>query len=216
MSSSTQAILFDVNGRPIPQWYDNATDLFRAISTAYPLPAGGAASPIKDGISAALATVSQFHNADNQIPSGSAYGLLTGGVAQLYNGATMDRQRGNVDTPALIFHSASSAGAPCTDQLNVNGRGLQVVVSITAGTGTAPTLQVIIEGKDIASGVYYPIFTSTAIAAAASTTLLSIYPGLTGSATVGNQVLPRTWRVRTVIAGTTPVVTATVGASVIV
>ncbi|GEM_PF-2157950 len=40
------------------------------------------------------AAVQQFHNADNQAPGGSAYGLLTGGVAQLVNAAgNLDRQR---------------------------------------------------------------------------------------------------------------------------
>lgn len=122
----------------------------------------------------------------------------------------------NVDAAALITHTAAAAGVSGADQLNVNGRGLQVGVNITAGTGTSPTLQVIIEGKDAASGVYYTLFASAAIAATPGFTALSVYPGLTGSATVGNQVLPRTWRVRTVIGGTTPAVTATVGASIIV
>src|SRR5258708_3862973 len=88
-------------------------------------------SPIKDGISANVATVAQFHNADGQVLPGTAFGILTGGVDQLingsgnldrkrgvsgdgmaatglaaeapmvWNGATYDRQRGNVDTAAL-------------------------------------------------------------------------------------------------------------------
>lgn len=45
-------------------------------------------------ISGNKATVSAFHNADNQQPGGAAYGLLTGGVAQLLNQAgNLDRQR---------------------------------------------------------------------------------------------------------------------------
>ena len=53
------------------------------------------ASNIADGTTPShLATVSQFHNADNQSPGSSAYGLLTGGVAQLLNsGGNLDRQR---------------------------------------------------------------------------------------------------------------------------
>lgn len=122
----------------------------------------------------------------------------------------------NVDTAALITHTAAAAGSSGADQTNVSGRGLQVGVNITAGTGTAPTIQVLVEGKDAASGVYYTLFASAAIAATAGFTLLSVYPGLTASAAIGNQALPRTWRVRTVIGGTTPAVTATVGASVVV
>lgn len=60
----------------------------------------GAGSPttpqytrIEDGQSNALATVAQFHNADNQI-IGTGNGLLTGGVAQLLNASgNLDRQR---------------------------------------------------------------------------------------------------------------------------
>jgi len=48
------------------------------------------------------------------------------------------------------------------------------------------------------------------------TTVLTVYPGLTAAANVTvNDVLPRTWRVITAIGGSTPAVTATVGASVI-
>ena len=39
------------------------------------------------------ATVSQFHNSDNQTPAATAQGLMTGGVAQIINGAgNLDRQ----------------------------------------------------------------------------------------------------------------------------
>lgn len=139
-----------------------------------------------------------------------------GGMVQLFNGSTFDRQRCNIDTGALINHVAASAGAASADQLNVNSRGVQVGVNITAGTGTSPTLQVIIEGKDAASGTYYTLLASAAIAATPGFTLLSLYPSLTAVAnSVANQVLPRVWRVRTVIGGATPAVTATVGASVI-
>lgn len=49
---------------------------------------------MQDGVSNNLATVSQFHNMDNQSPGGAAYGLLTGGVAQLLNlSGNLDRQR---------------------------------------------------------------------------------------------------------------------------
>lgn len=131
-------------------------------------------------------------------------------------GADVNVISGNVDSAALVTHAASAVGVASADQTNVNGRGVQVGVNITAGSGAAPTLQVVIEGKDAASGAYYPLFTSAAIAAAPGFTLLSLYPGLAASAAAANQVLPRTWRIRTVIGGAAPVVTATVGASVIV
>lgn len=139
--------------------------------------------------------------------------LLAAGTATI---GSISNMPANTDTAALVTHTAAAAGASSADQVNVNGRGVQVGVNITAGTGTSPTLQVIVEGKDAASGAYYTLFASAALVATAGFTLLSVYPGLTGSATAGNQVLPRTWRVRTVIGGTGPAVTATVGASVIV
>lgn len=60
---------------------------------------GTVATPVvfrlEDGINTAnIATVSAFHSADNQQPGGTAFGLLTGGVAQLLNAiGNLDRQR---------------------------------------------------------------------------------------------------------------------------
>ena len=60
---------------------------------------GSAALPaivqVADGVTPTQkASVAQFHNADNQALAGTAYGLLTGGVAQLLNASNaLDRQR---------------------------------------------------------------------------------------------------------------------------
>src|SRR5258708_13218577 len=63
------------------------------VSTIDGLIATGA--PVKDGVTGNLATVAQFHNADNQILPNTAYGILTGGVTQVVNAAgAVDRQRG--------------------------------------------------------------------------------------------------------------------------
>lgn len=62
-----------------------------------PIPAGQnliGSTRLQDGVGAFLATVAAFHNADNQQPGSTAYGLLTGGVAQLLNASgNLDRQR---------------------------------------------------------------------------------------------------------------------------
>jgi hypothetical protein len=116
-----------------------------------------------------------------------------------------------VDTTqlALVAASASQAGP---DNENYGAIGLQVGVNITALTGTAPTMTVIVEGKD-KSGAYYTLLSSAALNAVAFT-LLTLYPGVTPAANLAvSQVLPRNWRVRVVIAGTTPAVTATISAS---
>lgn len=123
----------------------------------------------------------------------------------------------NADTLALITHAAAAAGVSSPDQTNAFYAGVQIGVNITSGTGTSPTLQVFIEGKDSASGAYYTLLASVAIAATAGFTLLTLYPGLAAAASlVANQVLPRVWRVRTVIGGTSPAVSATIGASLLV
>ena len=90
------------------------------------------------------------------------------------------------------------------------------MIDITALAGVSPTLLVTIQGKDAASGKYYTILASTALAAVATTTL-EVYPGIaTAANATAGVTLPRVWRVIAVIGGTTPTVTATVGASVIV
>jgi hypothetical protein len=122
---------------------------------------------------------------------------------------------GNTESGALITHAAASAGVNSADQVNVVARGLHLVIDITTITGTTPTLTVTIEGKDPTSGKYYTILASAALNAT-GTTVLKVYPGLTASANaVANDVLPRTWRVRTTIGGTTPAVTATIAANLI-
>jgi hypothetical protein len=127
-----------------------------------------------------------------------------------------EQARPNLDLAALITLSAASAGVNSADQANINGRGIQLGINITAITGTSPTLTVTIQGKDGASGQYYTLLASAALNATGFT-LLTVYPGAPTTANVSaSQVLPRTWRVITAIGGTGPSVTATVGASVIV
>ena len=119
----------------------------------------------------------------------------------------------NTDTAALLTLVAASVSVSGADQTNNSARGIKVVIDITAITGVTPTLTVIIQGKDAASGKYYNMLTSAGLSAVATTTL-EIYPAITTTGNVSSGVsLPRTWRVQAVISGTTPAVTATVGAS---
>lgn len=125
-------------------------------------------------------------------------------------------EESNHDKAALVTLSAQGIGAiNSPDQTNINSRGVQIGVNITALTGTGPTLTVKIQGKDAASGVYYDLLTSAALAATGFT-LLTLYPGAPVTANASSpQVLPAVWRVVATVAGTGPAVTATVGASVI-
>lgn len=129
----------------------------------------------------------------------------------------MRDEEGNYNTAALVSLSAAGVGTTNgADQANVNARGVQVVVDITAISGTAPTLTVKLQGKDAASGKYYDLLTSAALSAT-GTTLLTLYPGAAATANVSSpQVLPATWRVIGTVGGTTPAVTATVGASLVI
>jgi hypothetical protein len=144
---------------------------------------------------------------------------ITGIAAEspnLWNGASFDRQRGNVDTGALVTLTAAAAGGNSADQVNFNGRGLQLFINVTAISGTTPSLTVTIQGKDTASGAYYTILAGVAITAV-GVQRLTVYPGLTNTVNaMQSDLLPRTFRILYVIAGTTPAVTATIGASVIV
>jgi hypothetical protein len=147
-----------------------------------------------------------------------ADGLTTGNqlpvmaMNMLFNGASYDRQRSNIDTAALQTLVAQAAGTVTSaDQTNYNGRGVKLGINTTATTGT---ITVSIQGKDAASGVYYTIATGTAIAAPGFTTL-TVYPGITTAANADvSDILPRTWRT-SVTVGAGGGASATVGASVI-
>ena len=157
-------------------------------------------------------------------PDNPAANITIAGVA-ITNQATFEAQLdllfvtqgsgANVDTAALVTLAASGTSGTSADQTNTNGRGLQLVLDITAITGTTPSITVIIQGKDAASGKYYNLLTSAAISTV-STNLLTVYPGgLTTANVASPTVLPRVWRVSYTIAGVSPAVTATIGASVI-
>lgn len=123
-------------------------------------------------------------------------------------------RRDNFNTTAMIL-SAAAANANGPDMDNIGYKGGKFVIDITAISGTTPTATFTLEGKDEVSGKYYTILASAALNAT-GTTVLTVFPGLTAAAnTVANDVLPKLWRVRVTIAGTTPSVTATVGASLI-
>lgn len=123
---------------------------------------------------------------------------------------------GNSDLGALVTLTAASASGNTMDLTNGVGRGVRVNVNITALTGTSPTLTVTIQGKDAASGTYYTILASTALSATGFTRL-TIYPGLTAAAnSIASDIVPRDWRIAYTIGGTTPAVTATIGAEIAV
>lgn len=120
----------------------------------------------------------------------------------------------NVEKSVLALSSAAASGESI-GQDNPFWRGVQIGVDITSITGTSPSLTVIIEGYDAASKKYYTLLTSAALTTA-GLTILTVYPGVTAAANVAAaQALPKTWRIRYTIAGTTPAITATFSANLI-
>lgn len=116
---------------------------------------------------------------------------------------------GKIQTDALITYTAAGAGTTTSDQY-CHGKGLLLFIDITAVGGT-PTLTVTLQGRS-PSGVYYTILASAALSAVALT-VLKVYPALTAAAnSVANDLIPETYRISSVIGGTTPSITATIHA----
>ncbi len=119
------------------------------------------------------------------------------------------------DTTALITHSAAATGTTGFDQGAGCAKGILLYIYISAITGTTPTLTVTLQGKSPVSDQYHTVLASAALNAT-GLTILRVYPGLTAAANlVATDILPTTWRVVSVIGGTTPAVTASISASLI-
>ncbi len=93
--------------------------------------------------------------------------------------------------------------------------GVVLFLSITAASGTTPTLDISLQGKDPTSGTYIAITAATfAQKTVVGDDMLIVFPGVNN--TVNSRIstaLPNVWRVRYVVAGTTPSFTFSVGAS---
>lgn len=96
------------------------------------------------------------------------------------------------------------------DILLSGGKYLQLILDLTV-VGGAGTVTATIQGFDPASGKFYSILASAALAAVA-TTVIRVGPSLTTAAnTVANDFMPLTWSLQLVVAGNA--VTFTVGAN---
>lgn len=111
--------------------------------------------------------------------------------------------------------TAASTGGTSSLLNNLSGKGVQVIVNITALAGTSPTLTVTISGIDPASGLPYTLLESTALAADGMT-VMTVYPGVTATANLdASAPVPATFQVSWAIGGTSPAVTATIGANIV-
>jgi len=117
-----------------------------------------------------------------------------------------------------VFESAARAAtANGGDMENRTGKGVRLFLDITAASGTTPTLDVKIQGKDAISGSYYDIAGAAfAQQTTTGTADLTIYPGVAETANVSvSDIIPRDWRAVATIGGTTPSFTFSLGAAVV-
>lgn len=115
---------------------------------------------------------------------------------------------------------ARTASANSSDFNNFGYRGVHLVLMADTKTGTNPTLDVKLQGKDNLSGEYYDITSASFAQVTDNMTAakyLVVYPGLTQA--TNNKVsdaLPKTWRVVATIGGTsTPGYTFSVAATLL-
>lgn len=114
---------------------------------------------------------------------------------QKNNNGWMDRANG---WSTLLASAARTSTPSVSDQDNASGRGVQIVLDLTAFT-TAADLTLAIQGKDPVSAKYFDLHAPLAINAI-GTYVVELYPGV-GAAAGGisaarSGALPRTWRVR--------------------
>lgn len=117
----------------------------------------------------------------------------------LFNNSTWDKPRNNHEVTVLAS-AARTASVDSADLTNYNGRGVIVVVDVTAVPGV-DTITVAIQGKSALGSDYYAILTSAALVAT-GVVVLVVYPGVTVAANLAaSHPLPRLWRVSVTASG---------------
>lgn len=98
----------------------------------------------------------------------------------------------------MLASAARTASVASATFANIQGhRGIQIVIDATAAADT-PSVVFTLQGYSGTGDDYYTILASVAITGT-GTTVLRVYPGLTGANnTIANDVLPAQWRVNAV------------------
>lgn len=126
---------------------------------------------------------------------------------KLYNGATWDFSRGNVQAAVDTSTARTVTGTGATT-INYNATGAKFWLNVTAASGTTPTLVWKIQWSPDGGTTWVDLDASNLSTASITTTgtaVLTVYPGLTTAAnSVANNILPRHWRSAWTIGGTTP------------
>lgn len=165
--------------------------------------------------------------ASDQIPLGAALAdgaanpttALLGSATELFNGATWDRARGNLNTTTGDIGTKTTSFAGAT-QTNYNARGAIIAVYLAAVSGTSPTMacqfqialdagsQWVSVGSPAAnmtgSGqfVFFVVYPTNFSLGGATPAALAI-TGATATVAL-NMPMPRTWRINYTIGGTSP------------
>jgi hypothetical protein len=201
---------FLLDGGPVDTELPTAAAL--ADATANPTaPLVGACMQILNPVSG------NWYRWSSPAADGSATTSFGGVTNLLFNGATWDRRRGNLDL-TLLASAARTATTASPDQTNHNNRGVQAILNVTANA-SAGGIKLTVQGKDPVSGNYYDL---TAAPTAVTTTGTFVYELCLGVGAASGGVtqrtsgaLPRTWRVLVTHADASSV-TYSVGASLIV
>lgn len=110
--------------------------------------------------------------------------------------------------------AATAATYNSADQTGYNVSRIICTLNQSAHTGT-PSTTFKLQNKDASSGLYTDLLTSSATTADATPNAISAGAGVATTANVGAGIpIAALWRVSVIVAGTTPVVTGTVGCSV--
>lgn len=168
---------------------------------------GNTTAPMNVNVVQTNSTAIQMAGADGM----TAANVEMEGTA-LWNGATFDQQRNNMNLGALITASGATSTQTSPDQTNHNGKGVVVVLDMTTvGTGN---VTLTIQGKDTASGKYYTLLAGAAVTTNVTNTY-TVYPGITATANVSaSNIVPRVWRIQ-VTANNANATTYTAGACLI-
>jgi hypothetical protein len=117
---------------------------------------------------------------------------LSTAILKVYNGSDFDAVRNNIQG-TLLESEERAASVESDDQINYNGRGVHVILDVTAIDAT-PSIVLTIQGKD-AAGNYYTILEGAAVIAVSR----NVYRAAPWCQNVANvsvaDFLPREWRV---------------------
>lgn len=202
------APLADANGLPITAANPLPATLGTANSNVNVAQIGGIATRMyaADGVAGTSVLESGIAiwngaTADRvQSPYGAGVSNATNGVISAgtyyFNNSTFDMVRNNLDVGAIITATAVTTTQMSSNQFNLNGRGVKVVLNMTTvGTGSV-TLH--IQGLDSGGSVFYDQLVGSAVTTN-STNVYTVYPGIAVVANAtASDVVPRTWRVQVV------------------